>query len=536
MGADDAACVLAIDLGTGGPKVAVVDAAGATLAWSAQPVHTAHIGSDGAEQDPQEMWSATVVATHRTLAAWAGDPRRIEAVAVTSQYMSTIPVTAEGMPTGPCIMWMDGRGGLDNLALLNDDSFMLWVARHGLIPLPSGNDGLGHIAVLRRFHPDAYASAAAFVEPMDYLVARLTARVSATQSTAWSLLCCDNRTWGAIEYDAELVAAAGVDPAKLPPLRPMHGWAGELTEAAAIELGLPSGIPIAPGTIDSITSAVGTGALGPDTGAVVVGTTAVVVTHVLDQRGDIGAGLLAVPSPLPGRWYVMAENGVGGRALEWFLRSVVYPDDALTTGATLPADAWERAERAAASVPAGSSGVQFLPWLLGSIAPAPSDDVRAAFVGLGLQHTRAHLVRAVMEGVALNVAWLVPFVEAFVGGAFSFVRFGGGAALSPVWAQALADALDKPVYRLADPRATNCRGAAFLALAELGHLCIDDVAGLLRVDEVHQPEPKAAAVMAEALGRHVALHPPLAGLAGGLMLDAAEDASRAHTDAEIEGG
>lgn len=520
MGTDRAPCVLAVDLGTGGPKVAVVDAAGATHAWTAEPVVTTHIGADGAEQDPHEMWSATVTACRRTVDAWGGDPTWLEAIAVTSQYMSTVPVAADGMPTGPCIMWMDGRGGPDNLALLNDESFPRWVERHGLIPLPSGNDGLGHIAVLRRLHPEAYAAAAAFVEPMDYLVARMTGQVSATQSTAWSLLCCDNRTWGVTEYDPELVAAARLDPAKLPPLRPMSGWAGELTTAAASELGLPAGIPVAPGTIDSITSAVGTGALGPEAGSVVIGTTAVFVSHITEQRGDLGAGLFAVPSPLPGRWYVMAENGMGGRALEWLLRSVVYPDDVFAPGAEPPPDAYERAEAAAASVPPGSGGVQFLPWLLGSIAPAPSDDVRAAFVGLGLEHTRAHLTRAVMEGVSLNLAWLAPYVESFVGTRFGHVHFGGGAALSGVWGQALADALDRPVHRLADPRATNCRGAAFLALVELGHLRLDDVPGLLRVAEVHSPDPAAVVVMSAARQRHTALH---AALSGGLTLTTATD-------------
>ena len=86
------------------------------------------------------------------------------------------------MPTGPCVLWMDTRGAEHNLTLLTDESFMLFVERHGLIPLPSGNDNVAHIHVLRTFHPDAYAAAAAFVEPMDYVNARLTGRVGATQS------------------------------------------------------------------------------------------------------------------------------------------------------------------------------------------------------------------------------------------------------------------------------------------------------------------------------------------------------------------
>jgi xylulokinase len=499
--------VLAIDLGTGGPKAAVVDSSGRTIAWSSVGVATTSTSDGGAEQDPEQMWSAVVEACRTTLAA-CDRPAEVDAIAVTSQYMSVVPVRRDGTPTGPCIMWMDTRGAANNRALLDEDSVPLFLERHGLMPLPSGNDNVAHISVLRDHHPAAYAAADAFVEPMDYINARITGRVCATQSTSFSTLCCDNRTWGTIEHDPELVAASGLDPAKLAPLVPMNGFVGEVTSAAAEALGIAAGIPVTAATIDSITSAIGTGALGPTEGSVVIGTTSVLVSHIDEKRGDLMGGILAVPSPLTGMYYVMAENGVGGRALEWFLRSVVYPDDAYDTPA--PTDIYDRAMAAAASVAAGSGGAQFLPWLLGSIAPHPNDDVRAAFTGLGLAHTRSHLTRAVLEGVALNLAWLLPYVEAFVGNEFPVLRFGGGGAMSPLWAQILADATGRPVDRLDQPRATNARGAAFLAFAELGVLDIHDTPELLRVAEHHKPDPAHRDAMDAALNRLAALHPALA--------------------------
>lgn len=521
-------CVLAIDLGSGGPKVALVDRAGTTLAWAGEGVATTLLPGGGAEQDPHAMWQAIVLAARRAMDL-AGDHPPILAVAVTSQYMSVVPVRRDGTPTGPCIMWMDTRGAANNLALLNDDSFALFLDRHGLIPLPSGNDDVAHVAVLRDHHPEAHAAADHFVEPMDYVTARLVGRVRSTQSTSFGFLTCDNRTWGVTEHDPALVAATGLDPDRLAPLAPMRGIAGELTTAAAHELGLDPGLPVTTPTIDSITSAVGTGALDARSAAVVVGTTSVVVSHVPDRRGDISAGLLAVPSPVAGQYFVMAENGVGGRALEWFLRQFVHPDDDLAPvhpghrGPHLPDDAYERLFRAAEAVPAGADGVQFLPWLLGSIAPRPDDDVRAAFVGLSLGHGRPHLARAVLEGVALNLAWLFPHVERFIGtgtgtsdagGAHEAVRFGGGAAQSDVWAQILADALGRPVDRLDAPRATNARGAAFLAFEDLGLLDLREVPGLLRVAERHEPDPAHRDTMDRALRRLESLHPPLASLKG----------------------
>ena len=494
---DGDGCVLAIDLGTGGPKVAVVDRGGHTLAWSSQPVATAFVAGGGAEQDPEQMWSAVVTATRTTLGSLSPVPPLV-GVAVTSQYMSTVPVAADGRPTGPCILWMDTRGAAHNLTLLGvDGAFGTFVERHGLIPLPSGNDNVAHAHVLETLHPESYAAAAALVEPMDYLTARLTGRVSATQSTVFGQLVCDNRTWGAVEYDPELAAFAGLRPDKLAPLVPMRGVIGEVTTSAADELGVPAGLPVVPGTIDSITSAVGAGALGPDTGAVIIGTTSVMVTHIGEPRGDLGSGLLTVPSPVPHRYYVMAENGVGGRALEWATRLFGYGDD--LAGALAEASA----------LPDGADGVEFAPWLLGSIAPDPNDDVRAAFTGLHLRHDRRHLVRAVLDGVALNLGWLRPPMESFVGATWPSIAFGGGGAQSELWAQLLADALDRPVHRLEQPRATNARGAAFLAFADLGLLELDDVPSLLRVAAVHDPDPARRSDVDAALRRLQALHPAL---------------------------
>jgi xylulokinase len=489
-------CVLAIDLGTGGPKVALVDSSGDTLAWRSRAVHTNFLPDGGAEQDPEEMWSAVVAAAHDALAAVRPLPR-IAAVAVTSQYMSTIPVAADGTPTGPCILWMDSRGAAHNRTLLNNESFMLFLGRHGLVPLPSGHDNVAHAHVVRTFHPHAYAAAAALVEPMDYIGARLTGRVTATQSTVFGQLVCDNRTWGVCEYDPALVAATGLDPDRLAPLVPLNGVMGEVTSVAAAQLGIPAGTPVLPGTIDSITSAIGTGALGPDTGSVVIGTTSVLVSHLPEHRGDITSGILSVPSPLPGMYYVMAENGIGGRAFEWAQRLFGYdsPDTALL-------DAGE--------VSAGCEGAQFLPWLLGSIAPSPNDDVRGAFVGLSLAHDRRHAIRAVLEGVALNMAWLLPHVEAFVGNPFPVLRFGGGGAMSPLWSQIIADACDRPVHALAEPRAANARGAALLAFSDLGVVDLADVPSLLRVQREHMPDTRARSAMDAALARLIALHPALA--------------------------
>jgi xylulokinase len=491
MGIDDADHVLSIDLGTGGPKVAVVGVDGSCRGWASRPVATTLVDGDGAEQDPVEMWAAVCAAAADVLTA-TGHPA-LAAVAVTSQYMSTVAVRADGTPAGPCVLWMDGRGAPLTAHLLTDDTFMLFAERHGLIPLPSGHDNVAHIAVLRRWHPHAYAEATAFVEPMDYLTARLTGRVTATQSSMFGQLVCDNRTWGAVEYDEDLVAATELDPARLAPLVPMGSIVGEVTFAAASQLGVAAGLPVLAGTIDSITSAVGTGALSANNGGVIVGTTSVLVTHIAEQRNDLLASLLTVPSPVPQSYYVMAENGVGGKAFEW--------------ARTLLGENIDSALTSAGDAPPGAAGVRFAPWLAGSIAPVADDQMRGAWIGLGLEHDRRHALRAVLEGIAGNLGWLKPAVEAFTGLPFVSLRFGGGGAQSALLAQLLADAFDMPVGIVDEPRATNARGAALLAWAQIGRVAWADLPSLVPVGRTVEPSgaPVMAAVCRDLQALHAAL-------------------------------
>ncbi|MEA3055190.1 MAG: xylulokinase, partial [Actinomycetota bacterium] len=373
--------------------------------------------------------------------------------------------------------------------------------------VPFGACDQAHIAHLRAALPDVYARAAAFVEPVDHLTARLTGRITSTQNTAFPLMTVDNRRHGSTAHDEVLVERLGLEPSKLAPLVPFDEIVGTVTPAAAEHLGIDAAAVVTSGTIDSITSAIGCGVLDASTCGVVIGTTTVLATHVDAKRADLDHGLVSIPSPLPGKWFVMAENGLGGKALEVFVRNVVYGDDALSIGPP-PADAFERSERAAASVDPGAGGVLHQPWLVGSLSPGNDRYVRGGFLNIGLETTRAQLARAVYEGVAFNAAWLLPYVEAMAGADWPRIRFGGGGATSSLWAQILADALGKGVDQLAEPRTTNARGAALLALVQLGHLTLDDIPAVLVVAGSYEPQHDRYAPLVERfIDTHETLRP-----------------------------
>ncbi len=250
--------MLAIDLGTTGVKVAVVDSELRIRAAASEPLITRFAPDGRAEQDAEAWWQAIGRASRAAVGSSSGSGG-VGAIAVTSQYMSVVAIDANGVPLAPVVMWMDNRGGPIHPLRDDADAFMLWLDRHGLPPLPS--DDLAHIAVLAREHPEIEREVAAFVEPVDAVIARLTGRIVATPTTAFPLMCTDNRVWDAVAYDSDLVARAGVDPDRLPPIGPPDEPVGPVTAVAARHLGVDRTTVVLPGTVDSITSAIGGGAL-----------------------------------------------------------------------------------------------------------------------------------------------------------------------------------------------------------------------------------------------------------------------------------
>ncbi len=482
-------CVLAIDLGTTGVKAAVVDGNGVVLASESEVLTTTHSPGGGAEQDPRDWWRVIGEAARGAVSRSGIPASDITLVAVTSQYTSTVAVTETGLPLANAIMWMDGRGRRHHRAL-DPAHIPRWIDLHGMPP--SGNDDIGHIAFIRAEWPDVYSAAAAFVEPMDYVAARLTGHVTATQNTTFPMLSVDNRTWGATVYSPDLLQISGLDIGKLPTLVPLGSPRGQVTAEAATHLGISGQAIVAGATIDSVTSAVGTGAIDSTSCGLIIGTTSVMVTHLASKRHDLAHGLTTAPSPLPDSYFLVAENGIGGKAFDVFVNNVVYPNDGL--GTAPPPDAYERVLAVAATAPSGSNGVLFLPWLIGSMAPSSERRMRGGFVNIGLATTRADMARAVLEGVATNASWLLPYFSALAGEQYTEITLGGGGASSALWGQILADCTGITVRRLANSRTTNAHGAALLALAENGRVAMSDIRAMLTTAELHSPEAAAHAV------------------------------------------
>ena len=193
----------------------------------------------------------------------------------------------------------------------------------------------------------------------------------------------------------------------------------------ADKLGLAPDTPVISGVGDSNASLIGSGAVKDFEPIIYIGTTLYMTCHVPFKKTDLAHFMGSIPSPFPSRYYLMGEQGAGGKCVEFFLKNLIYPEDAFDTGSK-PEDAYERFNAMASEAPVGSNGVIFLPWLNGSIVPKEVPHMRAGFINLSHHTTRYHMARAVFEGLAFNSRWTCGPLEKFIGQPVKSFRFSGG--------------------------------------------------------------------------------------------------------------
>jgi xylulokinase len=489
--------VLAIDLGTGGPKVAVVAADGHIVAHESEPTTLLLSGDGGAEQDPDEWWKAVTAATRRVLERDPVTVEDIEAVSVTAQWSGTVAVDASGRHLMNAVIWMDSRGaryigevtgGPLRVQGYDPRKLRAFIRTSGGIPSHSGKDPTAHILFIKHDRPAVYRSTATFLEPADYLNLRLCGRAVSSFDCIAAHWVTDNRDVRNIRYDEHLIALSGLDRAKLPQLVPSATVVGTLTQQAAADLGLRPATKVVTACGDVHSAVVGSGAITDYAGHIYIGTSSWLSCHVPWKRTDILHNQAALPSALPGRYFIANEQESAGACLTFLRDNVFFADDDLATDPD-GRDVLATFDRIVARTPAGSGRTLFTPWLNGERTPVDDHTVRGGWHNLSLSTTRAELVRSVYEGVAFNGRWLLQVVERFAKRRLPALNFIGGGARSDVWCQIHADVLDREIRQVADPQQANVRGAAFIGLIALGHATAQELARKVAISATYRPDP-----------------------------------------------
>lgn len=510
--------VLAVDLGTSGCKCALVAMDGTVVAWAFEPVPL-HVHGVCAEQDPRDWWNAFLA----TAAAVVGQGdaalrRRIVAVCCSTQGEGTVCVDRDGTALGNAMLWLDMRGQAAIAQRLRGRwlsvrgygpaKLLRWLRLSGGAPARSGKDCAGHIAYLRDHEPERYQRTHKFLNVLDYLNLRLTGRFCATPDSMLTTWVTDNRDPMRIRYDAGLLGMVGIERDKLPDLVPSTEVLGPLLPHIAERLGLSPNTQVIAGAIDN--SAVAVAAAVKDYAShLYLGTSSWLGAHVPSMKTDVFSKIAAVPCAVGGRYLVTALQTTAGANLSFLRDRILFHPDELLSDEERP-DVYEVLNTIAARVPAGANGLIYMPWLFGERAPVEDPSLRAGLVNLSLMHTREDIIRAFMEGVALNTRWMMEPFARLLGCNPGTIAAVGGGAQSDLWCQIIADVSGQPIRQLHNPIQANAIGASFIAAVGLGRLRFDDLPSLQRARRVYEPATATRALYDDRYAVFKQLHRTLA--------------------------
>jgi len=490
--------VLAIDLGTSGCKAALVDLAGIVRAWEFRPVDTILLPGGGAEQDPADWWRAITEACKAVLQKGLVPTESIIAVCANTQGEGTLPVDEHGTPLCNAILWMDTRGsthvkrqlgGAINISGYRIDKVLQYLRLTGGAPSLTGKDAVGHMLYLKHERPEIYARTARFLNVIDYVNFRLSGRMIAPPDSILTSWVTDNRVPGKTPLNQRLCDMIGIPIERFPTPVPCTEVLGEIDAAFAATVGLSAKTPVIAGSIDTTAAAIGAGTVRDNAVHLYLGTSSWLAAHVPKKKTDIFSAIAAVPCAVPKKYLMIALQATAGGNLNFFRDRIFYHDDALLNS-PVPDDVIERLDRVAATSPPGARGLMYTPWIYGERAPVEDHSIRAGLFNLSLEHSRPDVARAVLEGVAMNLRWLLEPVERFLGQPSGNIAAVGGGAVSPVWCQIHADILNRPICQTENPIEANVRGSAFIAGVALGEIAFDDVPGLVRIKQTFEPRPE----------------------------------------------
>ena len=484
---------LGIDVGTGGSRAVLIDENGKTIS-SANVDHTAFASAKPgwAEQNPDDWWQASAAAIRRVIATNGVSADEIGAIGLTGQMHGSVFLDEAGKVVRPALLWCDQR--TDKQCVQITES----VGTKRLIELVSNPAVTGFtlpkILWLREKEPENWKRVRTVLLPKDYIRFRLSGdRASDVADSSGTLLFdVSNRRWS-----AEMFEMFSLDRSLFPDVYESIEITGVVSQHGADETGLLAGTKIVAGAGDNAAGAIGTGTVHPGTASVTIGTSGVVFVVTDKPTLDLKGRTHTLCHAIPGRWHMTGVTQSAGFSLKWFRENFA------------PDKTYDDLTGEAARVDPGADGLVWLPYLMGERTPHMDPDARAAFVGFSGMHTRAHAVRAILQGVTFSLReCLDVFRELKL--PLERIRLGGGGAESELWRQIQADVYGQSVEVL-EAEEGAAFGAALLAgVGAGGWPTVDDACQqTIKVRETIKPSGENKNIYDEQYKKFRSLYPAL---------------------------
>lgn len=441
--------ILGIDVGTGGTRALIADASGQVAASATEehaPFASPHAG--WAEQHPDDWWRAAQLAIRKALRDGNIRGEQVACAGFSGQMHGAVMLDARDQVVRPALIWCDVR------TQKQCDELTQRIGASRLIQLTCNpaltNFTLTKLIWVRENEPQNWTRVRSIMLPKDYVRFRLTGEKAIDVADASGTLMLDvaHRRWS-----KEVLQAAEIEEALLSALFESPDVCGRVSAESAAATGLVEGTPVVAGAGDQAAGATGMGIVAPGAVSATIGTSGVVFAATdrpaLDPRGRLHTFCHA----MPGRWHVMGVTQAAGLSLRWFRDQFGAAADGR--------DPYDVLAEEAAKVPSGSDGLLWAPYLMGERTPHLDPDARGMLAGITAGHTRAHVVRAILEGVAFSLKDTFGIFEE-MGVPVTSIRLGGGGARSALWRQIQADVYGHEV-EIVEAEEGAAYGAALLA-------------------------------------------------------------------------
>jgi xylulokinase len=486
---------LGIDTSTTSSKALMIDGKGVVIGTASSPHSLQTPRPLWSEQNPSEWWQAVSTSIQKVLYITGIKRNEIAAVGLTGQMHGLVLLDAQGNVLRPAILWNDQR------TQSQCDEIHRRVGKEKFIQITGNVAVTGFTAPkilwVAQNEPEIYAKACHILLPKDYIRYRLTGQFAMDKADGSGTVLFDLK---ARNWSPEILSILGIDPAWLPPTFEGPEITGKVSFEAAAITGLAAGTPVMAGGGDQSAQAIGVGAVEPGVVALTVGTSGVVFatspSALIEPEGRLHAFCHAVP----GLWHFMGVMLSAAGSLQWYKN---------TLAASM---SFDELLNEAETVPPGCEGLQFLPYLTGERTPYPDPLARGAFIGLTLRHSRGHMTRAVLEGVAFGLKDSFRLVQNAGLGSINQVRASGGGVKGALWRQILASVLESELVTV-----NTTEGAAYGAalLAGVGAKNWQDVASACKatvtLTSKTLPDENQAEVYRYSYSLYRDLYPALAG-------------------------
>lgn len=470
--------VIGIDIGTTSTKAVLFTTKGNTVCRYAvgYPLSSPTMGA--AEQDPEAIFTAVITTVKKVITASQIEPTQLMGLSFSAAMHSLIAVDAQGKLLSKSITWADNRSAkwaqkIKQKQYGHEIYLRTGTPIHPMSPFVK-------LIWLRQEHPELFERVAKFISIKEYVFYRFFHQyvVDYSIASATGLLNLKTLTW-----DNEALEIAGITPAQLSELVPTTHILKPMQAELAQAMGIAADTPTVIGANDGVLSNLGVGAISPGVVAVTVGTSGAVralVDHpVSDPQERLFCYVLTEK-----QWLVGGAVNNGGIALRWVHDQLT--DTEVRAAQRLGKDPYDLIMMLAETVTPGSGGLIFHPYLMGERSPIWDANARGSFFGLGLNHTKAHLVRAVLEGIVFNLSLVLQALEDFTGKA-ERIQATGGFARSHLWRQMMADIFERDVT-VPQQYESSCLGAAVLGLYALQEISsLNIVCELIGETYLHQP-------------------------------------------------